>query len=56
MKTNKRDKDLHKAFGIIQDTIDDYEERGGDPTYVIEAVNMIGRYIDKFIEKEKKQD
>ena len=52
MITTKQYKDIQQSFTILENTIDDYEKRGGDPYYPTLALNMIKDIVIKNIVKE----
>ena len=55
MKTNKRDQNLQQSFTIIENTIDDYEKRGGDPYYPTLALNIIKDIVKELIKNQQDQ-
>ena len=55
MKTDKRDQNLQQSFTILENTIDDYEKRGGDPTYPEVALNVLKKIVKELIKNQQDQ-
>ena len=48
-------KNVKQSIAILNNTIDDYEKRGGDPYYSILALNMLDGILEHLLENNNKE-